>query len=36
MQVAEKVDLHYKDKRLYHNKKDPMKIIVHYDASIDR
>ena len=36
MQVVEKVDLHYEDKRLYHIKNDPMKIIVHYDTSIDR
>ena len=36
MQVVEKVDLHYTDKRLYHVKNDPMRIIVHYDTSIDR
>ena len=36
MQVVEKVDMHYEDKRLYHIKNDPMKIIVHYDTSIDR
>ena len=35
-QVVEKVNMHYEDKRLYHIKNDPMKIIVHYDASIDR
>ena len=36
LQVVEKVDLHYENKRLYHIKNDPMKIIVHYDDSIDR
>lgn len=36
MQVVEKVDLHYKNKGLYHIKKDPMKIIVHYDTSVDK
>ena len=30
------MDLHYKDKSSYHVKNDPMRIIVHYDSSVDR